>query len=281
MHIKSYLVSLPAALLIAAAGGTVVAQNPPALVNPVGQNAEAPARRQAGAALSPNSSVDEVLDALDSRGRNLREFVADVSLTEVDTATQLESTRTGRVWYQKQKDDDRIRVTFAEKLEGRFARDEKIEYLLDDGWLIDRDYRRSVEVKRQVLRPGEKVNLLKLGEGPFPLPIGQPKAEVHREFEVTRGQASPDAPKGAVHVRLKPREGTRLARKFNMIDVWVDPGTSMPVRIEALDVNETTVRTTDLKNIRVNPEPGLGDRDFALPKVEEGKWEMHTEPYAD
>ena len=279
MRIKPYLVAFLAVL----SGGAAVAQSPPALVNPVGQNAAAPRQAQGGARLSQNSSVDDVLDALDARGRTLREFVADVSLTEMDDATKLESTRTGRVWYQKQKDDDRIRVTFAEKLEGRFARDEKIEYLLDDGWLIDRDYRRSVEVKRQVLRPGEKVNLLKLGEGPFPLPIGQPKEEVHKEFEVTKGGAAPaaDAPKGTVHVRLKPREGTRLAKKFNMIDVWVDPGTNMPVRIEALDVNETTVRTTDLKNIKVNPQPPLGDRDFALPKVEEGKWEMHTEPYAD
>ena len=278
MRIKPCLV---ACLTVFVSVMAAAQSQPPALVNPVGQNAQPPARRPAGAALSQNSSVDDILGALDARGRNLREFVADVTLTEVDTATQLESTRTGRVWYQKQKDDDRIRVTFAEKLEGRFARDEKIEYLLDDGWLIDRDYRRSVEVKRQVLRPGEKVNLLKLGEGPFPLPIGQPKNEVHKEFEVTKGQPTPDAPKGTVHVKLKPREGTRLARKFNAIDVWVDPGTNMPVRIEALDVNETTVRTTDLKNIKVNPEPALGDRDFALPRIEEGKWEMHTEPYAD
>jgi hypothetical protein len=36
-----------------------------------------------------------------------------------------------------------------------------------------------------VLRPGEKVNLLKLGEGPFPLPIGQKRDDVKRQFDVT------------------------------------------------------------------------------------------------
>jgi hypothetical protein len=55
----------------------------------------------------------------------------------------------------------------------------------------------------------------------------------------------------------------------------------MPVRIEALDVNETTRRQTDLTNIKVNPEPALGERDFVLPRIDETKWEMHTEPYAD
>jgi outer membrane lipoprotein-sorting protein len=273
------------AVVVLAGGAVAGAQTAPPLINPVRPNGPEPAgasqARGGAGQLTDKSSVDDVLDALDARGRNLREFVADVSLTEIDDATALESTRTGRVTYQKQKDDDRIRVVFNQKLEGRFAKDEKVEYLLNGGWLVDRDYKRSVQVKRQVLRPGEKVNLLKLGEGPFPLPIGQAKEEVHKEFDVTRGATTPDAPKGTVHVTLKPKEGTRLARKFKVIEVWVDPKTNMPVRIEALDVNETTRRQTDLTNIKVNPEPALGERDFVLPKIDESKWEMHTEPYAD
>ena len=233
------------------------------------------------AAVSENSSVDEVLDALDVRGRNLNHFVADVTLTETDEATQADSQRTGRVWYQNRQGNDRIRVTFDQKAEGRFNKPEKVEYLLDGGWLVDRDYRRSIEVKCQVLRPGEKINLLKLGEGPFPLPIGQSKQDVHKEFDVSKGDPALEGPKGTAHVALKLREGTRLARKFAQIDVWVDGQTQMPVRIEALDANQTTRRTTELKNIRVNPEPALGDKDFALPRIDERSWELHTEPFED
>jgi outer membrane lipoprotein-sorting protein len=259
-------------LLVAGASRAPARAQAP-LVNPTGAAAAAPAPADA--------EVDRTLDALDARGRNLDQFVADVTLTETDESTQLESQRTGRVWYHKRQGNDRIRVTFDQKAEGRFSKPEKLEYLLEGGWLVDRDYRRSIEVKRQVLRPGEKINLLKLGEGPFPLPIGQPKEEVHREFEVSKGDPALEGPKGASHVALKPREGTRLARKFAQIDVWVDPKTQMPVRIEALDVNESTRRTTELKNIRVNPEPALGDGDFTLPKVDENKWELHTEPYEE
>jgi outer membrane lipoprotein-sorting protein len=253
--------------------GSAFAQAP--LVNPAGGGA-AQAGGQQG-----DASVDAVLDALDARGRSMNQFAADVTLSEIDEATQVESQRTGRVWYHKRQGNDRIRVTFDQKAEGRFSKPDKIEYLLDGGWLIDRDYKRAIEVKRQVLRPGEKVNLLKLGEGPFPLPIGQPKEDVHREFVVTRGDPAMEGPKGASHIALKPREGTRLAKKFAQIDVWVDPQTQMPVRIEALDANETTRRTTELRNIQVNPDPPLGDGDFALPKVDESKWELHTEPYQD
>ena len=277
--------TLPLLSLVLACAALCLAQSPAAtpapLVNPVGQDGAVPAAQREARPLSESSSVDDILDALDARGRNLREFVADVALAEIDDATKFDMVRTGKVLFQKQKDDDRIRVNFVDKAEGRFAKNEKVEYLLDDGWLIDRDYQRSVEVKRQVLRPGEKANLLKLGEGPFPLPIGQPKAEVHKEFEVTKSPAGADAPKGTVHVTLKPREGTRLARKFHVIEVWVDPKLNMPVRIEVLDVNETTRRQTDLTNIKVNPNPPLTDRDFALPRIDQNKWELHTEPFED
>ena len=239
------------------------------------------AAEQPPAALPPDAAADQVLDALDARGRNLAGFVADVTLTEVDEATQLESVRAGKVWYQKRQGNDRIRVTFDQRIEGRFSKPEKVEYLLDNGWLWDRDYKRTIEVKRQVLRPGEKINLLKLGEGPFPLPIGQPKEDVHKEFEVTKGKPAGDDPKNTAHVTLTPRKGTRLARKFNRIDVWVDRQTHMPVVIEAVDANETTVSRTQLKNVRINPDPPLGDKDFALPRVDENKWELHTEPFSD
>jgi outer membrane lipoprotein-sorting protein len=263
---------LMSALLVGMTAGSVRGQAP--LVNPVGGGAA-----QAGG--KDDASVDPVLDALDARGRSMNQFVADVTLSENDEATQVGSERSGRVWYHKRQGNDRIRVTFDQKAEGRFTKPDKLEYLLDGGWLVDRDYKRAIEVKRQVLRPGEKVNLLKLGEGPFPLPIGQPKEDVHREFIVTKGDPAMEGPKGASHIALKPREGTRLARKFAQIDVWVDQQTQMPVRIEALDANETTRRTTELRNIKVNPEPALDDKDFALPKVDESKWELHTEPYQD
>src|SRR5437762_2164282 len=79
------------------------AQNPAPLVNPTAAVPAAAQQKPAGT-LSETSSVDEILDALDARGRNLREFVADVKLTERDEATQADSERTGKVWFQKQAD---------------------------------------------------------------------------------------------------------------------------------------------------------------------------------
>ena len=120
-------------------------------------------------------------------------------------------------------------------------------------------------VRRQVLRPNEKVNLLKLGEGPFPLPIGQKKEEVRKLFKVEKVKPEHGDPPGTIHLVLTPIPKTQFADKFSLIDVWMDLQSHMPVRIDTTDAKGKTTRSTRLENVRINPD--LGDKDFALPQV--------------
>ncbi len=266
-----------ATVLLALACGCAVPANGE---SPPPGNPEPRRDTRAGQALPDDAPVDAVLDALDALGDGLRDFTADVELTEEDASTGLTSTRIGRVWYQGQGEgDSRLRVTFEKKDDGSNIREEKIEYMLDDGWLVDRDYKKRIEVKRQVLRPGEKLNLLKLGEGPFPLPIGQDKADAHRLFDVTKLDRQEKDPERTIHLRLEPKTGSQFERKFKSIDVWVDQRTHMPRRIETLDRNEVSVRTTDLSDVQVNR--GLRDADFALPAISDKEWTQHAEPYGE
>jgi outer membrane lipoprotein-sorting protein len=237
--------------------------------------APAPAAAPAG-----EMSADAALDALDQRGQGLKSFDADVKLTETDESTQLSSTRTGHVWFQKKPADDaRLRVLLDKKEDKTKIIDEKIEYLLDGGWLDDRDYNKRIEVRRQILKPGEKVNLLKLGEGPFPLPIGQKKEDVKKLFDVTKVKPDKEDPAGTVHLELKPIKGTQFARKFSAIDVWVDTKTGMPRRIDTLDLKQTTTRSTELTDVRINPD--LTDADFNLEKIQAQNWNVHEEPFGE
>ena len=225
----------------------------------------------ARAELTGQSSIDDVLDALDKRGQGLVSFTADVKLAESDTATGDASTRSGKVWFQA-GESSRIRVTFDKKQVNNKITDDKIEYLLSGPDLIDRNYARKTQVTRHVLKPGEKMNLLKLGEGPFPLPIGQKKEDVHAMFEVRKMEPAKDDPANTVHLRLSPKPDSQFSRQFAAIDVWVDFKENMPLRIQTLDKSESTVRTTDLSNVQVNPK--LSDSDFALPKVSASDWQL-------
>ena len=261
--------------------GGILAQAGPVPAPPGAPVGGEPAQLSTASKLSVDSSVEQILEALERRGVGLRDFTADVTLEEQDATEGRKTIRKGTAVYQKKEDGGaRMRVVFNSVQRGKKIVDQKLEYLLDNGWLVDRDYERKVETKRQVMRPGEKIDLLKLGEGPFPLPVGQPPAKVLEMFDVKKVPPAADAkdPADTVHILLTPRPDTRFAKKFKTIDVWVDVKTAMPRQIRTLSADEQQERTTDLDMKGINA--GLKDADFTLDPVGEG-WDMSTEKYED
>jgi hypothetical protein len=231
-------------------------------------------------ALGVDSPIDDVLDALDVRGKDMSDFTADVTLTDTDTAMGTDSTLVGKIAMQRLPGGDaRLRVTFDTKIVNDKKKADKTEYLLSKGWLYDRNYVDHREVRRQVLKPGQKMDLLKLGEGPFPLPLGQDKADVHRLFEVAKIPPGKDDPAGTIHVQLTPKPDTQFATRFKTIDFWVDPSSRFPIKIQTIDPNETTTRTTELKEIKVNTN--LADKDFELTPISEKEWTIREQPFED
>jgi hypothetical protein len=245
----------------------VHAADPPPLINPVGQEK------------AKDDGSDAVLDALHKRGVGLNDFTADVSMATIDPLTGDTDTVSGKVWYQNKADGStRLRIIFDTKLKGGApVRNYKHEYQLEDRWLIERDHKRRLQVDRQVLKPGQKVNLLKLGEGPFPLPVGQPKEEVRRLFDVKKVAPADGDPAGTQRVELTPAKGTQFERKFKKIDVWVEDKSNFPRRIGTVEKN-TTQKVTDLTNIKVNE--GIDAKVFELGKVPEG-WDHKSEAMDD
>ena len=230
--------------------------------------------------LKPDSTIDQILDALDARGKDFKTFTADLKHAETTTDFGETTTRTGKILYKDNDDGDAlIRVSFDTVDRDGKQSNEKMHYKLAAGKLIIRNYRANSQDTRQVTRPGQKINLLKLGEGPFPLPIGQPKDEVHKEFDVKKIDPAKDDPPSTVHIQLVPHPDTRFAKDFKTIDVWVYDKTHMPIRIGSRDANETTDRMTDLSNVQINPD--LKDADFDLEKIDLSKWNVTEEAYQE
>lgn len=220
------------------------------------------------------ASVDATLDALHESGVNLRSLAADVSLAEDSSDTGDRVTRLGRIVLQKLPDGDtRVRATFTQKQSGNRIEEEKRDVLLQGQNLIDRDYKNKKQTIRQVRRPGEKVDLFKLGEGPFPLPVGQPREEVLKQFDVS--ELPTKDPNVLGKVRLTPKSGTPLARKFKSITVTVDQKTKLPTQIVTIDPNETTTTTATLTHLRIND--AVKDEEFELPPVDPKEWNIVDE----
>lgn len=254
----------------------VCAQAAP-LINPVGA--------AAGNGQPGDAGIDPVLQQLEQVGKNLKDFSAKLKLTETDNNLGTSSVRTGNVWFKKEADGSaRIHVLFTQRIDPDTHRaypKDKVEYLLDGPYLIDRNYQKKEEVKRQVLKPGQKLNLFKLGEGPFPLPIGQDPRDVHQQFNVKRIAPDKDDPANTIHLELTPKPDTDLARKFHSVDVWVDNKSHMPVRVDTTDVKQQTTRSTEMTDIVVNPPGGLAPGDFQLPNIDKDNWNRSVESLND
>lgn len=242
------------------------------------QTAPPPANPPASAPAASSADVDPILDALDQRGKTLSDFTADVTMTTTDVGNGTEDTVSGKMWMQRLSGDDaRLRVSFDRKVSNNTPSKTHQEYVLAGGTLTDRNYETSKENRYQVLKPGQKMNLLKLGEGPFPLPLGQDKADVHKMFDVKK--LTPDDGPTDTHVQLIPKPGTRFADRFATIDFWVDMKSRFPVKIKTTDPNQTTTRTTELSNIQINTN--LKDSDFTLEKIDPNKWTITEKPYEE
>jgi outer membrane lipoprotein-sorting protein len=229
------------------------------------------------AALSTQSTADQILDALDARGRSLQDFSASVRLTDSDNSTGDSTINIGNVILQRKgQDDARIRVAFTQKQLGNKIFKVDHQYTLDNGLLVERDYQSKHETRQQILRPGQKLDLFKLGEGPFPLPLGQKRQDVLQLFAVQKIATAKDDPPATVHLQLTPKLGTQFAKQFKTIDIWVDTASDMPRRIETVDVNEVTTRTTDLAEVKINS--GATDQDFTEPPLPDG-WDVIEGPY--
>ena len=249
-----------------------------------------PASTQPAATSIPAGSTevptDELLDAMEKLGVEMRTLRAEVAMSELDAANGDDSTRSGTIWLQRRgPGDTRGRVLFEKLKANNRTVAEKIEYLLDGDWVTDRVYGRGAndpagkrETRRQVRAPGDKTDLLKLGEGPFPLPIGQPREAVHAQYLVTKLPPDEADKPGLVGLELRPRETNRLSRTYETIVVWVDPNDAMPRVVETVDPNGGTARTTRLSNVKINAD--VTDADFTLPPVGDD-WSVVTEAWKE
>lgn len=250
----------------------------------------APASTQPSATTIPAGATevptDDLLDAMEKVGVEMKSLKADVAMKTDDPASGEDSTRSGTIWLQRRgPGDTRGHVIFEKLVANDRIIMEKIEYLLDGDWVIDRVYGRSADDKsgkrethRQIRKPGDKADLLKLGQGPFPLPIGQPRDAVHEQFQVDKIPPDDVNHPGLVGLVLQPRETNRLRRQYETITVWVDPTDAMPRVVETIAPDSGTVKTTTLTNVKINE--GVTDADFVLAPVGDD-WSVVKEEYKD
>jgi hypothetical protein len=250
--------------------------------------ASSPASQPASVALSAASSLDDILVALHQRGDTLSTLKSRVLIGELDPALGKSLTRIGQIWVDRSTPGDpKVRVQLLFKVDGDKHNeriDDKIEYLLAGDWLIDRTYGAKSEAHRQIRKPGEKLDVLKLGEGPIPLPIGQSPDEVRKQFEVTQLPARTEMANGrklpddSLIIELRPKQDTSLQKRLESITLWIDPALALPIAIETRASDGVTTKSTVLQDVKLN-EPVL-PTDFTLDPIETD-WSVTREAFTE
>lgn len=206
--------------------------------------------------------AEALLDRLHARDATLKDFAGKLQLISSNARTGEQKNFSGNVQYQKAGATTKLYVRFdVQKDETGVVVDKNLQHdiLIDGRWLIDSDGKNRRFVKQELVPPGKTYNPFKLGQGPLPLPIGQPKEDILARFTVTLIPADARDPVNTSHLRLVPiNERYQQIYKMMQMDLWVDLAHDLPVKVVRTDLGEPTddgsrdTTTVVLKDLQVN-----------------------------
>jgi outer membrane lipoprotein-sorting protein len=139
--------------------------------------------------------------------------------------------------------------------------------------------------RRQLAGPNDPPqDLLSIGRGPFPMPIGQKRRQVLAMYDVTLHAPNAGAQAPAHHLTLTPRaaepNNVPAAGRDDLkkIDIWYDRKTLLPERIRTVD-DQGNLTTVQLREPKVNELTGVDlDKRFDTSAPTEPGWQVRIIP---
>lgn len=145
------------------------------------------------------------------------------------------NTKLGELWYRQAKPASKFKIHLKRRvLPGRIDPLDE-QHVFDGRWYVELNAQTKTVIRREVRRADDPGDPYKLGEGPFPVPFGQKKADILREFDVALAPPSDDDPPETDHLLLTPKQTSDLHRRYARIEFWVSRGgrlAGLPVQIE-------------------------------------------------
>lgn len=247
------------------------------------------------------TSVDELLDALETGDRGITTFQAQVMYDRRFVLQGDRHVRYGDLYFAvaRAEGDPRPRRTFAIdfrtlEIEG-VRRDDRNAWVFDGQWLVEKRPAEKQYIARQVAAPDSPIDPLGLGESPIPFPIGQKKTAILERYDATflkasDGLAPPDdaeeeeikeiaalkqSVEGAYQLRLVPKDVASSDDQFKEIRLWYTKDDLLPRMAKTINRSgdESIVLLIDRK---VNEELPAHAIAIEPPPEEEG-WDVQID----
>jgi len=220
----------------------------------------------AGEPGGPDSSrIDEILTRLEKRSEGLKDIRCQVKFVEDDRLNLAKRTKSGKILVLMTDPNAHFLIHFEEtEADGVLGKQEW--YLFDGQWLYQGLERIKQVTKQEIAKPGEKKDMFDLENAPFPVPFGQKKDTILRNFDVTLAAPAPGDPAETDHLVCIPKPGSRMDRKYDKLELFVLREVNLPGRIVVTknDGQEINVANfPDLTKKSINA--GVVEKDLAKP----------------
>jgi len=233
-----------------------------------------PAAACAAAEIAPPEGLDPVvwdrLGEIERAGVGIRTLTARITMREVNDLTLASTTRTGRLVYRAagSASDDApthpraLAVLFDSRIDGNRRRPQSLHYVFSGRWLVEIDVDQKMFTRYEVAGAGEDFDPMRLGQGPVPLPVGQPRDEVLRRFTVMPGELPDEGPLSrlagdeSVYVlHLEPIAGSQGSMDMRSLLLVYSAVHHLPLGVQVV-TPEGDLRTARLDDLTINPELG-------------------------
>ncbi len=236
-----------------------------------------------------DARVIQWLDKIEAAGKKTHSLCATVIYDKNNTLLGDRQIRTGEVAYlaadREKKTPAKFAVQFKKLIVDDAMRDHPLEYIFDGTWLVEKDHKKKMFIKRQVVEPGKTFDPLKI-DGPFPLPLGQKRKDVMSRFNVKiipPSDKDKDKDISQLHLRLTPRDDAPKVegrKQFDRIDMWYDSKTLTLQRVFTVEKQtvESTVTLTDVKLNTIDDKQTCKRFDTTTPPPGSG-WRVDIRPW--
>ena len=263
------LVSCPAALAAILSLAPIAAA-----ANAASKPASQPTTASAPADGEVAPAVAAILDRLEKRGEQIDSIEAKIEYTKIDPVLDDKQEYKGLLRFKELKPNPRFFIEFDSFKQEGVIKQQKQWHVFDGRWYIEARESTKTISKNEIVRPGETVEVFKIGKGPFPLPFGQKKADILKHFTVKLVPPATGDPPECDHLECTPRPGTEMAAKYDTVHFFIDRKLELPVRLETREKEEGNRIIATFKDVKINP--GLVESQLNLPELKE--YSIDTNP---
>jgi len=211
------------------------------------------------------SRVDEILTQLQHRSDGLKDIRCEVRFVEDDRVNLTQRTKFGEILFLMTKPNPHFLIHF-QKTESDGVLGKQEWYLFDGRWLYQAVERTAQVTKQEVARPDKEFDLFDLEKAPFPLPFGQKRETILRNFDVTLAAPAPGDPANTDHLICIPKAESRLRRRYERLDLFVHRDIHLPSRIVITKNGGLEINTADFPGLsEKNINAGVKAKDFDMP----------------